>query len=321
MTTHRLYPAIEPRSSGHLAVEAPHAVYWEDCGNPNGVPVCFLHGGPGAGTGPGHRRFFDPSFYRIVLHDQRGCGRSTPRAEITNNDTGRLIEDIEALRKHLKIDKWIVFGGSWGASLSLAYAQAHPDRCLGVVLRGVFLCRKQEVEWFLNGMGKFFPAEHATLLAGLPEEERQDPLAAYYKILTNPDPAIHEPAAAIWNVYETACSALRQNPQSLRDARSPVMAVPLARLECHYFINGMFMPEGALLDNVERIRHLPAIIIQGRYDVICPPTNAYELATAWPEASLRFVDDAGHSAMEPGILSGLVEAMEEMKSLVGENAG
>lgn len=299
-------------------MEAPHAIYWEDSGNPQGVPVCFLHGGPGAGTGPGHRRFFDPAHYRIVLHDQRGCGRSTPRAEIANNDTDRLIADIEALRRHLKIEKWIVFGGSWGSSLALAYAERHPECCLGLVLRGIFLCRRSEIDWFLHGMGRFFPAEHERFLAALPTGRRGDPLPAYYDLLCDPDPAVHEPAAAAWNMYETACSTLRPNAQSLRDARAPIAAVPIARLECHYFMNGLFMAENALLDNIGAIRHLPGLIIQGRYDVVCPPASAFDLATAWPEASLRIVDDAGHSAMEPGVLSGLVEAMEEMKTLVGD---
>lgn len=317
MAPYRLYPLIEPRASGHLTVEAPHRVYWEESGNPDGVPVCFLHGGPGAGTGPGHRRFFDPAYFRIVLHDQRGCGRSTPRGEISNNDTDRLIEDIERLRRHLGIQEWIVFGGSWGSSLALAYAQRHPDRCLGLVLRGIFLCRQAEVDWFLHGMGRFFPKARQTFLGHLPVAGRDDPLASYYALLTDPDSAVHEPAAAIWNVYETACSTLRPNAQGLRDARSPAVAVPIARLEAHYFINRLFMPEGALLDGVSAIRNIPGIIVQGRYDIVCPPMAAFELADAWPEADLRIVDDAGHSAMEPGILAALVEAMEDMKKLAG----
>lgn len=315
MSRDRLYPAIDVTRSGHLSVESPHSIYWEESGNPSGVPVCFLHGGPGAGTTPGHRRFFDPEYYRIVLHDQRGAGRSRPSAEIRKNDTGRLIQDIEALREMLEIDTWIVFGGSWGSSLALAYAQAHPERVRGLVLRGVFLCRAQEIEWFLHGMGHFFPEEHARFLGHLAEAERADPLGAYMTRLTDPREDVHGKAAEIWSRYEAVCSTLRPNADSIRSVGFRDAAVPLARLEAHYFANGLFLRENQLLDEADRLAGIPGIIVQGRYDVVCPPTSAYALSKAWQDARLRIVDDAGHSATEPGIMRALVDAMEEMKGV------
>ncbi|MBO6836984.1 MAG: prolyl aminopeptidase [Alphaproteobacteria bacterium] len=314
MSRDRLYPAIEPNRRGHLEVEAPHSIYWEESGNPNGIPVCFLHGGPGAGTTPGHRRFFDPEAYRIVLHDQRGAGRSRPAAEIRNNDTGRLIADIEALREMLDIDRWIVFGGSWGSSLALAYAQAHPHRVLSMVLRGIFLCRKKEIDWFLHGMGTFFPEEHARFLGHLEPEERADPLAAYNARLNDPDEAVHGRAAEVWSRYEAVCSTLRPNADSIRSVGFRDAALPLARLEAHYFAHNLFVGENQLLDDAGRLTGIPGVIVQGRYDVVCPPTSAYDLVQAWPEARLRIVDDAGHSATEPGIMRALVDTMDALKS-------
>jgi len=280
------------------------------------VPVCFLHGGPGAGTTPGHRRFFDPEFYRIILHDQRGAGRSRPAAETRNNDTGRLIKDIESLREMLGIDSWVVFGGSWGSSLALAYAQTHPDRIQALVLRGIFLCRPKEVSWFLQGMGTFFPEEHARFIGHLSAEERTDPLAAYLRRLNDPNEAVHGIAAEIWSRYEAVCSTLRPNADSLRSVGFRDAALPLARLEAHYFANGLFLGENKLLENVHRLHGIPGIIIQGRYDVVCPPTSAYDLVSAWPDARLKIIDDAGHSATEPGIMRALIEAMDSLKSVL-----
>jgi proline iminopeptidase len=315
MPRDRLYPTLEARKSGRLPVEPPHEIYWEEAGRPDGVPVCFLHGGPGAGTSAGHRRFFDPAHYRIVLHDQRGAGRSTPSACVEKNDTQRLVADIEALRRHLGIERWIVFGGSWGSSLALAYAETHPSQVIALVLRGVFLCRKAEVEWFLFGMGRFFPEAHAAFLGFLPEAERGDPLTAYYQRLIDPEPGVHGPAATAWSRYEAECSTLLPNRDSVQSLTRSDVALPLARLEAHYFVNGLFLEEGALLRDAERLHGIPGAIVQGRYDVVCPPWSAHELATLWPDVRLTLVPDAGHSATEPGIAIGLVNAMERFKTL------
>lgn len=314
MSRDRLYPAIEPRKSGFLDVDAPHRIYWEDCGNPQGVPVCFLHGGPGAGTTAGHRRFFDPDFYRVILHDQRGAGRSRPLAEIRDNDTQSLVADIETLRETLGIERWVVFGGSWGSSLALVYAQTHPERVRALVLRGIFLCRQKEIEWFLHGMGTFFPEEHARFLGHLPESERADPLDAYYRRLCDPSPDIHRRAADVWSRYEAVCSTLKPNADSLRSVGAPDAALPLARLEAHYFKNGLFVRENQILEDIARLRGIPGIVVQGRYDIVCPPTSAYDLVSAWPDARLRMIDDAGHSATEPGIMRALVDAMDGLRS-------
>jgi proline iminopeptidase len=277
------------------------------------MPVCFLHGGPGAGTTPGHRRFFDPEHYRIILHDQRGAGRSRPSAETRNNDTDRLIGDIEALREMLEIESWVVFGGSWGSSLALAYAETHPERVRALVLRGIFLGRPQEVAWFLHGMGHFFPEEHARFLQHLPEDERSDPLAGYLKRLMDPDQAVHGPAAEVWSRYEAVCSTLRPNADSIRSVGFRDAALPLARLEAHYFANQLFLEPDQLLRDAGRLRGIPGIVVQGRYDVVCPPVSAYDLTAAWPDAKLRIVDDAGHSATEPGIIRSLIAAMDALK--------
>ncbi len=314
MPRDRLYPSIEARQSGRLPVEPPHEIYWEESGAPDGVPVCFLHGGPGAGTSAGHRRFFDPTHYRIVLHDQRGSGRSRPAASVERNDTARLVSDIEALRRHLGIERWIVFGGSWGSSLGLAYAQAHPERVRGLVLRGVFLCRQSEVDWFLHGMRTFFPEAHEAFLGHLPEAERAEPLDAYYARLCDPDPAVHGPAATAWTRYEAACSTLMPNHEGLQLLDRPENALPLARIEAHYFVNRLFLAEGELLDRADRLAGIPGYIVQGRYDVVCPPVAAHELARAWPDAEMTMVPDAGHSATEPGIAKALVNAMERLKT-------
>ena len=316
-----LYPAIEPFASGSLQVDPIHSIYWEECGNPVGCPVLFLHGGPGAGFSPGHRRFFDPRFYRIILVDQRGAGRSTPYAEIENNDTARLIEDLEALRQFRGIDRWVLFGGSWGSSLALAYAQAHPQRCLGLILRGVFLCRADEVEWFMSGIRRFFPDPWADFMAHLSPDERAAPLTSYYRRLCDPDPAVHRPAAAAWSRYEASCSTLIPHADSIEALSDPLTSLALARLEAHYFINNMFMEEGALLRNAVLLKDIPGLIVQGRYDVVCPPVSAWELAAAWPNADLIEIADAGHSAAEPGTARALVAATEGFKARLAGRSG
>ena len=309
-----LFPAIEAVQSGMLPLGGGHVMYWEEAGNPDGLPVLFLHGGPGAGCTPAYRRFFDPAAYRILLFDQRGAGRSTPGAETQSNTMQHLIRDIETLRRHLSVDRWLVFGGSWGSTLALAYGEAHPERCLGFVLRGVFLGRRAEIDWFLHGMGTFFPEAHRAFLAPIPPEERgAGLLGAYHRRLTDPDPRVHLPAARAWSRYENACSALRPGPVDTAAVAGDRAALSLARLEAHYFMNGLFLRDGQLLDDLHRIHGLPATIVQGRYDVVCPIATADELARAWPGADYVPVPEAGHSAMEFGIRSALVAATERMK--------
>ena len=313
MNKEPLYPPIEPLETGRLALDDTHEMYWEVCGNPEGRPALFLHGGPGAGLSPDHRRFFDPAHYRIVLFDQRGSGRSTPLGALEDNTTQHLIADIEALRERLGIESWLVFGGSWGSTLALAYAEAHPERATGLVLRGIFLAGAAETDWFLHGMGRFFPEHHRRFLEALPEAERGDLLANYYRRIADPDPAVHRPAARAWSVYEGACATLLPSPETVAAFADDTMALGLARLESHYFVNRCFLEEGQLLRDLGRIRHLPAVIVQGRYDVICPPETAQRLAEAWPEAELVVVPDAGHSAMEPGIKRALIAATDKMR--------
>jgi proline iminopeptidase len=316
MTRRELYPSIAPYETGMLELDARHAMYWEQSGRPGGVPAIFLHGGPGAGAGAAHRRFFDPGHWRIVIFDQRGAGRSTPLGEIEDNTTQHLIEDMERLRAHLGIERWLIFGGSWGSTLALAYAEAHPKRCLGLVMRGIFLCRKLEIDWFLYGMGGVFPEAWRAFAELLPVAERADILGNYHRRLIDPDPAIHMPAAHAWSSYEGACSTLLPNPETVAGFKSSTLALGLARIEAHYFMNGIFMADGAILDGLDRIRHLPAAIVQGRYDIVCPITTADELARAWPEADYQIIPDAGHSAMEPGIRAALVGATERLKTLI-----
>jgi proline iminopeptidase len=310
-----LYPEIEPYASGTLAVDSTHTLYWEQSGNPEGVPVLFLHGGPGAGAAPAHRRFFDPAHYRIVIHDQRGAGRSTPLGELRDNTTPHLVADIERLREHLGIERWLVFGGSWGSTLALAYGEAHPARCIGFVLRGIFLCRKSEIEWFLYGLRTFFPEAWREFVAPIPPEERSDLLGAYYRRLTDPDPAVHLPAARAWSTYEGACSTLLPSPETVAYFAADRVALGLARIEAHYFSHDIFLPENSLLDGIGRVRAIPCVIVQGRYDAVCPIVTADELHQAWPEARYVVVPDAGHSAWEPGICAELVRATERFKAL------
>lgn len=315
MSGNDLYPPIEPYDSGRLQLDGRHVMYWEVCGRRDGRPVLFLHGGPGAGASPEHRRFFDPTHYRIVLFDQRGAGRSTPLGEIRDNTTGHLIDDIERLRAHLGIERWLVFGGSWGSTLALAYAQAHPQRVTGLVLRGVFLCRREEIDWFLYGMRTFFPEAWGRFAGFLPAGERDDLLEGYCRRLFDPDPEVHMPAARAWSTYEGACSTLLPSPETVAAFGEDRTALGLARLEAHYFRNRVFLAENALIDGAARLRDIPGTIVQGRYDVVCPIRAAHELREAWPQAELTVVPDAGHSAMEPGIRRALVEATDRFRGL------
>ena len=313
MTREQLFPPINPYETGRLALDGTHIMYWEQSGNPHGVPVVFLHGGPGAGATPVHRRFFDPAAYRVIIFAQRGAGRSEPQGELTNNTTQDLIDDIEALRVHLGIDRWMVFGGSWGSTLALAYGQAHPDRCIGFVLRGIFLGRQQELDWFLYGMKTVFPENWNRLVEQLSGDERKDILTSYHQRLMDTDPRVHLPAARAWSAFEGACSTLLPSPETVAAFSSDALAYALARIETHYFVNDLFMEEDALLKGIDRIREIPGVIVQGRYDMVCPITTANALHEAWPEAEYVVVPDAGHSAMEPGIRAALIRASERMK--------
>ena len=313
MSRRDLYPPIEPYQTGALRLDSHHTMYWEQSGNPRGVPALFLHGGPGAGATPVHRRFFDPEYWRIVIFDQRGAGRSTPLGEIDDNSPAHLVADIERLRAALSIEKWLVFGGSWGSTLALHYAEIHPSRCFGLVLRGIFLCRREEIEWFLYGVRKVFPEAWRAFSGFLPEAEREDILAAYYRRLIDPDPRIHMPAARAWSIYEGACSTLLPNPETVAAFGEDRLALGLARIEAHFFSRHLFSGEYDLIARVHHIRGLPGVIVQGRYDMVCPIRSADELARAWPEAKYVIVPDAGHSAMEPGIRGQLMLATERMK--------
>jgi proline iminopeptidase len=288
-------------------------MYWEQSGNPRGLPIVFLHGGPGAGATPTHRRFFDPQHYRIIVFDQRGAGRSTPLGAIADNTTQHLVGDLEQLREHLAIERWAVFGGSWGSTLALAYAQAHSAHCTGIILRGIFLCRRAEVDWFLYGMRSIFPEAWRAFAGFLPEAERHDLLNFYYRRLTDPDPAVHMPAARAWSTYEGACSTLLPSPDTVAAFGEDRMALGLARIEAHYFLHNVIPPEHDLLNRIDRLRRIPGFIVQGRYDMVCPMVSADELARAWPEADFAVVPDAGHSAMEPGIRARLVAATEKLR--------
>ena len=308
------YPPIDTYDSGVLALDTVHQMYYEQSGKADGVPVVFLHGGPGSGASASHRQFFDPAVYRIVIYDQRGAGRSTPHGELRHNTTPHLIADLETLRNHLGIERWIVFGGSWGSTLALAYAEHHPARVMALVLRGIFLCRPAEIEWFLYGLNSIFPEAWRKFAHHVPEPLRKDLLHAYHALLTHPDPAVHVPAARSWSTYEGSCSTLLPSPSTVANFGTDRVAIGLARIEAHYFVNDIFLPANFLMDNVGRIRHIPTTIVQGRYDMVCPIVSADELSRAFPEADYQIVDDAGHSAFEPGIRARLVAAMEKLKT-------
>jgi proline iminopeptidase len=311
-----LFPEIEPYESGMLALDRRHTMYWEQSGNPDGIPVLFLHGGPGAGAAATHRRFFNPHQYRIIIFDQRGAGRSTPLGDLADNTTPHLVADIEKLRRHLGIARWLVFGGSWGSTLALAYGEAHPAACLGFVLRGIFLCRKSEIDWFLYGLRHLFPEAWREFAAAVPEAEHDDLLEAFHRRLIDPDPAVHMPAARAWSRYEGSCSTLLPSPETIAYFAGDTVALGLARIEAHYFRNHSFLPDNALLDNIRRLHGIPAVIVQGRYDAVCPIVSADDLYRAWPQSEYIVVPDAGHSAWEPGICSELVRATARFARLL-----
>jgi len=308
------YPPIKPYDSGFLRVSPVHEIYYEQSGNPKGKPVVFLHGGPGGGTDAKMRQFFDPKRYRIVLFDQRGCGKSKPSASLVDNTTWHLVADAETIREHLKIDRWQVFGGSWGSTLALAYAQKHPARCTELVLRGIFLLRRWELDWFYQdpgGAAALFPDLWEHYLAPLSAEERKNCVQSYYQRLTSEDRKVLLEAARAWSIWESALSYIKFNKNYIKRAGDADFAAAFARIECHYFINGGFLErESQLLDDVPKIRHIPATIVQGRFDVVCPMRSAWDLHKAWPEADLRVVPDAGHSAFEAGISRELVRATD-----------
>ncbi|KAK6163554.1 hypothetical protein DH2020_000418 [Rehmannia glutinosa] len=317
-----LYPDIEPYSTCFLKVSDIHTIYYEQSGNPDGYPVVFLHGGPGGGTSPSNRKFFDPNFYRIILFDQRGAGRSTPHAFLEENTTWDLIEDIEKLRDHLKIPEWLVFGGSWGSTLALAYSESHPDKVTGMVLRGIFLLRKKEIDWFYEGgAAAIFPDAWEPFRDLIPESERGCFVDAYHKRLNSNDKETQYAAARAWTKWEMMTAHLLPNEVSIKRGDDDEFCLAFARIENHYFVNkGFFPSDSYLLDNIEKIKHIKTVIVQGRYDVCCPLMSAWDLHKAWPEADLRVVPDAGHSANEPGISQELVAATDKLKCIFKENA-
>jgi proline iminopeptidase len=318
-----LYPAIEPYRSGWLRVSPLHEIYWEESGNPKGKPALFVHGGPGAGADPRSRRFFDPKRYRIVVFDQRGCGRSRPHASLEDNTTWHLVSDIERLRAFLGIERWLVFGGSWGSTLALAYSQAHPRRVSELVLRGIFMLRKWEIDWFYqDGAGALFPDRWENYIAAIPRRERGDLVTAYYRRLTSPNRATRVRAARAWSIWEASTSHLLMDEANIDKWGEEDFAVAVARIECHYFVNkGFLRREDQLLRGVARIRHIPSVIVQGRYDVVCPIRTAWDLHRRWPEADLRVVPDAGHSALEPGNTHELVSATDRYARARATRAG
>jgi proline iminopeptidase len=311
------YPEIEPYQTGFLKVSNLHSIYYEQVGIPEGMPILYLHGGPGSGIHPLARQFFDPKFYRVVLLDQRGSGKSTPFAELKENTTWDLVEDIERLRKHLQIERWVVFGGSWGSTLSLAYAVTHPERVMGLILRGIFLCRKSEIDWFYqSGAHNIFPDAWEKFIAPVPLAERGEIVKSYYRMFTGQDEAVRHKAAVAWNVWETTTSRLVPDQAMIEEEEQSTTGLALARIECHYFVNDSFMASDTfLLDKAKTINHIPTRIIQGRYDVVCPIRSAWDLSKVMPSAELLIVPDAGHSAFQPNVARKLVEATNDFKKL------
>ena len=310
-----LYPPCEPFHEGHLDTGDGHSIYFAECGRPDGAPVLIVHGGPGGGCNPTMRRFHDPAHYRIVLFDQRGCGRSRPNASIENNTTWHLIRDMEQLRRHLDIDRWQLFGGSWGSTLSLAYAETHPERVTSLILRGIFLLRKQELAWFYqDGCRSIFPEAWDAFERRIPPAERGDMISAYYMRLIDPDPKVHLPAAAAWSVWEGSTLSLLEDPTRIHAFANPAYALAFARIECHYFINnGFFDEDGALLARAGALTSIPGIIVHGRYDMVTPIRSAWDLKAVWPSAELRIVPDAGHAMTEPGTVHELVRATRQFR--------
>jgi len=313
----KLYPAIKPYRSGYLRVSEVHELYYEESGNPRGKPAVFLHGGPGGGTDARMRCFFDPKRYRIVLFDQRGCGKSRPQASLVDNTTWHLVQDIEVIREQFGIDQWLVFGGSWGSTLALAYAETHPERVRGLILRGIFLCRPREITWFYEdsqGASAIFPEIWEQYVRIIPEAERGDMIRAYYKRLTSDDADGRLEAAQAWSNWEASALKLIPDQNLIDEFNEPEMAIALARIECHYFVNNCFFEtDNYLIENIDRIRHIPGVIVHGRYDIVCPAMNAWDLHRAWPEATLKFIPNAGHAATEPGITDALVRATDSFR--------
>ncbi|SCZ61082.1 prolyl aminopeptidase [Thiohalomonas denitrificans] len=315
---HTLYPAIRPYVSHSLKVEPPHVLHVDECGNPAGIPVVVLHGGPGMGCDDYQCRFFDPDRYHIILFDQRGAGRSKPHAALENNNTQALVNDIEAVREHLGIEQWLVFGGSWGSTLGLVYAETHPQRVLGMVLRGIFLCRPQEIHWFYQeGASRIFPDEWEHYLAPIPEAERDDLLAAYHRRVTGENEVQRMAAAKAWSLWEGCTSTLRRSEVAEQHFADPYRALALARISSHYFIHDTFLEENQILRDAHRLEGIPGVIVHGRYDINCVLDNAWELHKAWPEAELHIIPDAGHSALEPGTLDALVRATDGFAERLG----
>jgi proline iminopeptidase len=304
-----LYPPIEPIDRGSLDVGNGHEIYWEQSGNPHGKPVVVLHGGPGGGSQPEYRSFFDPARFNIIQFDQRGCGASTPHASLEHNTTGDLIADIETIRKFFGFERWLVFGGSWGSTLALAYAIHHPDRVSSLILRGIFMCRRKELRWFYqHGASEMYPDVFEAYRDHIPEEEREDLMGAYHKRLTSEDAEVRLAAARRWSAWEMATSRLLPDEDYVAKADDDEFALAFARIESHYFVNNIFLEEDFIMKNVHKIEHIPGVIVQGRYDVVCPPVSAWELHKAWPQSKLEMIPDAGHSIVELGIAQALVRA-------------
>ncbi|MBI3345382.1 MAG: prolyl aminopeptidase [Gammaproteobacteria bacterium] len=308
-----LYPDIKPYVQHSLAVDPQHVLHVEECGNPQGLPVLFVHGGPGAGCEPYHRRFFDPNVYRIILFDQRGCGRSVPHAELAGNNTQALVSDIERIRDHLGIERWVLFGGSWGSTLALVYAETHPERVLGLILRGIFLCRPREIRWFYQeGANHIFPDYWQDFLRPIPEKERDDLLHAYYRVLTGADEIARMAAAKAWSLWEGRTLTLLENRSVVDHFSDPRTALSLARIECHYFAHDSFLAPNQILRDAHRLHNIPGVIVHGRYDIVCPLESAWDLHKAWPQAEFKIIPNAGHAASEKGITDALMRAAEDM---------
>ena len=312
-----LFPNIEPFNTFNLPVSDLHTIYVEESGNKNGKPVIFLHGGPGGGVDPKYRRYFDPEKWRIIMFDQRGCGKSTPFADLEENTTWDLVSDIEKIRNHLSIDNWVVFGGSWGSTLSLAYSQTHPDSCKGLILRGIFLVRKKELDWFYQeGANNIFPDRWESFLEPIPVEKRDNLMQAYYEILTGEDHSKKIEAAKAWSTWEGSTVRLLQDENFISDFSDDKFAEAFARIECHYFMNNCwFDSDNHLIENMHKIRHIPGVIIHGRYDIICPVIQAWDLYKVWPEADLHIIPDAGHSIFEDGIKNKILEYTDRFSNL------
>ncbi|UZJ44156.1 prolyl aminopeptidase [Marinimicrobium sp. C6131] len=307
------FPEIKPYARHQVPVGGGHQLYVDESGNPEGIPVLFVHGGPGAGCGKYDRRYFDPECYRIILFDQRGAGRSTPHASLEGNNTRALVADMEEIRRFLGVEKWVLFGGSWGSTLSLVYAETHPERVLGLILRGIFLCRPQDLQWFYQGgAAHVFPDYWQEFLQPVAEEERGDLIQAYYRLLTGDNDLLKMGAAKAWSIWEGRCATLRPNHEVVESFSKPHRALALACIEAHYFVNQAFLEPDQIVRNAHRLSGIPGVIIHGRYDMVCPLDNAFELQKAWPDAELQIIRESGHSASEPGTVDALVRATEDM---------